>query len=285
MFINERHILDGMDDPSVRRIIPKFQYIRSPNTTGAPITPKFLVMHFTAHHLASSAINWFQMQKSRVSCHLILDRDGSLTQMLPFNTVGWHVGESYWKGHSGLNNNSIGIENVNYGACDRMVDGLVQPRRGDAGFDPQVWGKPNDWLYASHPLEPHIKRYWQRYTDEQLAALDLITPLLVDHYKLREVVGHEEVATPQGRKTDPGPAFPLRYYKQFADFRNAGGGGTYTVVADELNLRGGPGPEYAIISKLTRGTAVKVLKVEGKWALVNVDTKRGYVHESFIMKT
>jgi N-acetylmuramoyl-L-alanine amidase len=283
MFVNEKHILDGMDDPEVVQLVPHFKFKRSPNTTGGTITPKFLVMHFTASHIADHAVDWFMNPSSKVSAHIVLDRDGSITQMVPFNVVGWHVGASYWKGHSGLNSHSIGIEVVNYGFGGGMRDGLVQPRRkGD--FDPAKWGKPEDWVHAEHPLEPGRPLYWQRFTEEQLAVLDWLTPMLVDHYRLREVVGHEEVAIPQGRKTDPGPAFPLRYFKQFADFRNGGAEGNYTVVVDDLNMRGGPGPEYTILSKLQRGTVVKVLKHEGKWALITIDNARGYVHESFIMK-
>jgi N-acetylmuramoyl-L-alanine amidase len=215
----------------------------------------------------------------------VVDYDGSIAQLLPFDAKGWHVGSSYWKGHTDLNAHTIGIEVVNYGATPNSsnTNGIVvRPRRaGEFGTDV---GAPENWHYADHPLEPGRKQYWERYTEAQLHTLDMLTALLVDHYKLREVVGHEEVAIPRGRKTDPGPAFPLAHYKAFAEHGNAGSEGNYTVLVNDLNVRGGPGTSFKIIGSLDKGTGVKVLKVEGSWALITHDGGRGYVHESFIMK-
>ena len=118
--------------------------------------------------------------------------------MLRFNVKGWHCGASYWQGHSDLNDVSIGIENVNYGPTPFFRDGLVHPRK-PGEFDPHKHGKPELWHKAAHPLEPGREQWWQLFTKEQFEVLDIITPLIVETYKIRQVLGHEEIATPRGR--------------------------------------------------------------------------------------
>jgi len=46
----------------------------------------------------------------RVSAHLLIRRDGSLTQYVPFHRRAWHAGVSSFQGREGCNDFSIGIE-------------------------------------------------------------------------------------------------------------------------------------------------------------------------------
>jgi AmpD protein len=46
----------------------------------------------------------------RVSAHVLIRRDGSLLQFVPFTQRAWHAGESCWQGRIGCNDFSIGIE-------------------------------------------------------------------------------------------------------------------------------------------------------------------------------
>lgn len=46
----------------------------------------------------------------RVSSHLMVRRDGTVLQFVPFNERAWHAGESNFGGISGCNDFSIGIE-------------------------------------------------------------------------------------------------------------------------------------------------------------------------------
>ncbi|MDT8427741.1 MAG: 1,6-anhydro-N-acetylmuramyl-L-alanine amidase AmpD [Pseudomonadales bacterium] len=46
----------------------------------------------------------------RVSAHLLIRRDGSMTQYVPFNKQAWHAGQSEYQGRSNCNEFSIGIE-------------------------------------------------------------------------------------------------------------------------------------------------------------------------------
>ncbi|MEK1852072.1 MAG: N-acetylmuramoyl-L-alanine amidase [Phyllobacterium sp.] len=66
----------------------------------------------------------FSERSANVSAHLVVRRDGCITQCVPFNVVAWHAGRSQWISRNGtrfagLNSNSIGIEIENWGPLHR----------------------------------------------------------------------------------------------------------------------------------------------------------------------
>jgi len=46
----------------------------------------------------------------RVAAHFVVDRDGKVTQFVPFEARAWHAGKSSWQGREGCNDFAIGIE-------------------------------------------------------------------------------------------------------------------------------------------------------------------------------
>jgi len=58
--------------------------------------PRFLVIHYTGRQQRPGTISWFQNPQSKVSAHLVIARDGKVTQMVPFNREAWHAGQSRW---------------------------------------------------------------------------------------------------------------------------------------------------------------------------------------------
>lgn len=46
----------------------------------------------------------------QVSAHLLIRRDGSLVQFVPFDQRAWHAGQSHYDGRENCNDFSIGIE-------------------------------------------------------------------------------------------------------------------------------------------------------------------------------
>jgi AmpD protein len=51
-----------------------------------------------------------QIAASRVSAHLLIRRDGTPVQYVPFGARAWHAGASQYEGRSACNDFSIGIE-------------------------------------------------------------------------------------------------------------------------------------------------------------------------------
>lgn len=251
MKIEDHRLLndDGTPCPSVP----------SPNI-GGNVQPKYLVMHFTAGRSAQESIAWLANEKAKASAHLVIGRDGRTTQLVPFDRVAWHAGASSWEGLTGLNRYSIGIELDNAGRLVRQGDGW---RTWFALEIPQT-----DVIKAVHKFES-VMCGWHAYTPEQIESALRIAALLIETYKLQDVVGHEDIAP--HRKCDPGPAFPMASFRSRLLGRAEERPPEYRTTT-ELNIRTGPGVQNPLVpgSPLPEGTVVQSLQVQGNWWKVDV---------------
>lgn len=173
----------------------------SPNhggTFGAG-SPDTIVIHYTAGASLESSVATLCDPASKASAHIVVGRDGRVVQLVPFNTIAWHAGASTHGARTGLNKFSIGIEIDNAGR-------LTQTASGDflTWFSRRVPKK--DAIQGVHRNET-VPSWWHAYTEVQIARVFEITALLVNTYPIAFIVGHEEISP--GRKSDPGPAFPL----------------------------------------------------------------------------
>ncbi len=248
---------------------------RATPNCGGSITPRYLVFHYTAGRSAADACDWLCNPAANASAHLVVGRDGSITQLAPFNIKTWHAGVSQWEGLIGLNSHSIGIELDNAG-----------PLR-EAGAHLQAWfgGRytKNEALFAQHRLDTGPK-WWHTYTDVQVQrALDLAL-LLVREYHLLDVIGHEDIAP--DRKRDPGPAFPLDAIRSRVLGRRDDTRERARVIAEALNMRTGPGTEYELAGPpLAKHTTVWVLEKSARWTKVDVSDEtdlEGWVANRFL---
>lgn len=248
----------------------------TPNLGGA-LAPRFLVFHYTAGGSAASAITTLCTRKPRgnTSAHLVLARDGAITQLAPFDRVTWHAGTSQWMDVVGLNQASIGIEIDNAGPLSRVGERYL------AWFGREV--PADEVMLAAHkhggPVRP-----WHAYTALQIERCLELTDLLVAHYGLTEVLGHDDIA--RGRKLDPGPAFPLGSIVARVLGRGDDAPPRYRVTARTLNIRKGPDAAFdAVAPPLARGTVVSLLEPGHRWSRVEVDGPtdvEGWVNNLFI---
>ena len=163
----------------------------SPNYEATEISVEFLVLHYTAMSIEKT-LKYFQNPSSKVSSHLVIDREGQLFEVVPCLEgscfKAYHAGQSSftdenntWKG---FNDCSIGIELVNW----------------NGNFFP--------------------------YTEKQYTTLHKVLKLLKSLYPAlkppNRVVGHEHIAGYRG-KIDPGIqfdwslCFQMNYSKPFPE--------------------------------------------------------------------
>ncbi|MBR4265741.1 MAG: N-acetylmuramoyl-L-alanine amidase [Bacteroidales bacterium] len=239
--------------------------------------PDTIVIHYTAGPYQSS-LNTLVNPKVKASAHVLIDRDGSITQMIPFNEIAWHAGESSWKGRNGLNKYSIGIEIVNSGPLTKS--GNVYRSWFGAAYN------PSDVVEAIHRNQSTAK-YWHVYTAEQIETVRQLCAELIEAYpNIRNIVGHEEIAP--GRKTDPGPAFPLDKLREQllgADTKSDGSAEipeTGRVAAKTLNIRNVPESDGQLIAQpLPKGTMVSIVDEKNGWYKVRT-TIEGWVFGKYI---
>jgi N-acetylmuramoyl-L-alanine amidase len=145
------------------RELPSPNHDERPDVTAIDM----LILHYTGMVSAEAALDRLRDPLARVSSHYVVDEDGGVAALVPEARRAWHAGVSYWRGHSGLNDRSIGIEIVNPG---------------------------HEWGYRDFPVL-------------QLAAVcDLSLGVLARHrIPPRNVVAHSDVAP--DRKEDPGERF------------------------------------------------------------------------------
>jgi N-acetylmuramoyl-L-alanine amidase len=182
---NDRLVIDGQP----------VTYTASPNTSGARMEPTLIVLHDTAGSTAAGAVSWLCNRSAKVSAHLVIARDGSITQLVPFDRVAWHAGPSSFNGRSGCNGFSIGIEIDNPGGLRGSPDKAV------ASF-----GKVYAGAVAASD-KAHWSKLWLPYTDAQIEAVEgIIAALAVAYPSIVALAGHHDISP--GRKEDPTPLMP-----------------------------------------------------------------------------
>lgn len=195
----ENHRLVGVT-PDFR---PEFQL----DEQGGPLPAQGLVavIHYAVTGSAGATAAVLRAREY-VSCHLSIDASGRIVQQVPFDRVAWHAGASEYRGRKDVNKFSLGIEIGNPGPL----------LKADGGGFKTTWGAP--WaggvLEAWHPNTPGRGwRYWAEYSQTELDLCAHICTLWKLEYGIVDVVGHDEIAVPVGRKSDPGPAFPMHWLR------------------------------------------------------------------------
>lgn len=167
-------------------------FVPSPNH-GGRMLPTLIVLHDTAGRLTKgNSVSWFADPKARVSAHFVVERDGSITQMVECDRQAWHAGKSSWKGRSGCNAFAVGIEIVN--------PGKLTPA-GTAWFGQTFEG------FEECATKAHGSGCWLPYTQAQIEAVQGLCAALVEAYPIKEIVTHWMISP--GRKVDTNPLFPL----------------------------------------------------------------------------
>ncbi|MCB1967253.1 MAG: N-acetylmuramoyl-L-alanine amidase [Candidatus Accumulibacter sp.] len=250
---------------------------RSTPNHGGIMSPSYLILHYTAGRSVEGSVESLCTRKPRgnASAHVVLGREGQIVQLAPFNVVTWHAGVSQWAGLVGLNSHSIGVEMDNAGLLKKV------------GNQYQAWFAKvypeEEVTLAAHrnggPVSP-----WHAYTETQIERAMELAELLVEHYGLLDVLGHEDIAP--GRKIDPGPAFPLAAVRSRILGREHDEPARYVVIASSLNIRKGPDAGFErVAAALKNGTELQLLEARDRWSLVKVVSDpevEGWVSNAYI---
>lgn len=247
--------------------------IKSPSANARPpIDPDYLVIHYTATDTAKNAIDWFMNTSSnpdRIAAHVVLDYDGTITQLVPFNCRANHAGSSIWDGVGEFNYHAIGIEIVNPGFVEKLADGSFKRPVTDTSFKTYPASEASRIIPALHKHRfwtAKANKNWFTYPAAQLESLYKLSKVLIDTYHLVTAVGHDDISA--GRKPDPGPAFPWDEFRAKVEGQTADTGKIFVTTTADVKFRSGPSTSNAIIKSLPSGYEVGVIAANGSWIKV-----------------
>jgi N-acetylmuramoyl-L-alanine amidase len=162
-----------------------------------------LILHYTGMKTAQDAIDRLRDPQARVSSHYVVDEDGTIYQLVAEDRRAWHAGISFWRGRTGLNDFSIGIEIVNPG---------------------------HEWGYRPFP-------------HAQIQSVTALSQAILARHPIpaRNVIGHSDVAP--DRKQDPGELFPWQQLAAagVGVWPNGEGHETGPGAWDDMKVRAGLG--------------------------------------------
>ena len=132
------------------------------------ISPKLIILHYTAMFSSREALIHLSNPKNKVSSHFLISKNGNIFYLVDIKFRAWHAGVSYWKKIRDINSNSIGIEIDNSG---------------------------------------HFNKF-ESYRKDQIRSLIELLRYLMNKFKIHplDVIGHSDIAP--YRKIDPGEKFP-----------------------------------------------------------------------------
>lgn len=240
---------------------------------SADITPKYIVAHNTAGISVSGSLD--TLKKKGFSYHIIIDRNGSLTQSVPFNKKAYHAGNSNWKGLYQINSNSIGISMANrgYDYLNSLNASQIYNGRHFNGSVPQ--------------------QNWEEYPLVQVQTFKDVCLALLNRYpSIIDIICHDEIS--MGRKVDPGPAFPLSTMYPLFPQRTQDLGPIYLVNSRDniLSVRKGMEPTGSPVMVLNNGDRVHIRSIQyknesayGDWVSISLEGTMdhiGFVNRTYL---
>lgn len=158
----------------IKRYLGNNQYLHEPEEK------KSIILHHTAGSTADGAISWWNQTPDRVGVAYVLDRDGKIYEVFDPSNWAFHIGingdDNFYEKHS------IGIEIVGLGHVEKI--------EGKFRFCP--FGVNNKVGQRIVPSEDVIElkapyrgqKYFHKYTDAQIKALDELIRYLVKTFKI-----------------------------------------------------------------------------------------------------
>lgn len=263
--------------------------------TGGVIVPEIVVLHDTAGRLEKgNSARYLAKNDAKVSVHFVVERDGSIVQLVPTNRRANHCGQSSFHGRKNCNDFSIGIEIVNPGRMIWANSGAHQARAwfgelfndGHDGSDVRAVSTPEHGLGV-----------WMSYTPAQIEAVEgLLTALFRDVKSLRDITTHWYISP--GRKVDTNPLFPLEHLRARvlgrddpaeaeAEERSEKVAGEFVFIGPKsgLNMRRWPSFNPNVIAAIPHGEVVHVIRkgtFDGlEWLRVLFAGQEGWIVASY----
>jgi N-acetylmuramoyl-L-alanine amidase len=191
-----------LKDPSVKTIVdPKHLIVSNKNKYLKSSTN--IVLHTSFSTYAKTTIKNFKNSEVKESMHIVIDRRGEITQLIPFDIKACHVMDKNNNVQRCKNDYSIGITLINAGKLI-CVNGSYYMPSGNLIDSRSV---------MKYKQEVEDTTYWQTFPDAQISSLRNLCKALM--YKYPSIINILENSAAAKGKIDPGPAFPSEVFNKF----------------------------------------------------------------------
>ena len=129
-----------------------------------------IIIHYTETKTLEESIRILTSNKSKVSCHFVIDKNGDIYNLVKIKYRAWHAGVSKWKRLSDINSSSIGIELVNAGEksneefsnlqIDNLIKLIIQLKKEYNINSNDVLGHSD--IAPSRKIDPGIYFPWKK---------------------------------------------------------------------------------------------------------------------------
>lgn len=162
--------------------------------------PSLVVIHHTAQDSCGQTLYTFTTQRTQVSAHYVICKDGTLHHMLNDYLRAWHAGASRWGNITDVNSASIGIEIDNNGADDFTVAqlntllGLLQHLKTSYSIPTANFVGHGD-IAPGRKVDPQVKFPWKILADSGYGlwydTTGVVPPPVFDERVALKLIGYD----------------------------------------------------------------------------------------------
>ena len=110
LLIGVRQVLSPYYDERPQQVAPSLIVVHGISLPAAEFGGPWIDRLFTGSLPADAHPSFAEIATLRVSAHVVIRRDGAITQYVPFGARAWHAGRSNYQGREACNDFSVGIE-------------------------------------------------------------------------------------------------------------------------------------------------------------------------------
>ncbi len=133
--------------------------------------PNYVIIHHTAQKSCDETLKTFTLERTQVSAHYVICKDGTLYHMLNDYLRAWHAGSSKWGNVTDINSSSIGIEIDNDGFTSfseaqlNTLSGLLASLKKKHGIPTANFIGHGD-IAPGRKVDPNVTFPWKRFADQ-----------------------------------------------------------------------------------------------------------------------
>ncbi len=163
--------------------------------------PNYVIIHHTAQNSCEQTLKTFTLEKTQVSAHYVICKDGTLHHMLNDYLRAWHAGAAKWGNVTDLNSTSIGIEIDNNGidtfslAQINTLAGLLSTLKKAYNIPAANFIGHAD-IAPARKVDPNVHFPWKNFAEQGFGLWydDTTNIVLPDNFQSRQalrIIGYD----------------------------------------------------------------------------------------------